>query len=173
MWRCWLFSYLLPPRSWTVWYGTCALCTLSTTTLQQCFPLRTACPIAVVSSLPEDRNPMLSRRRKVHQHVQWNMKEVKLNLVWNKHKFSFCFNTTSTVQSSKFDFELLIDFLYTVLSWASTKIWGCWVITRRRCFNGSTIPAQGPTPDAKLAPMGLNGLASLVNTCFVEANPTM
>ena len=101
--------------------------------------------------------------RYINITVQWNMKEVKLNLVWNKHKFSFCFNTTSTVQSSKFDFELLVDFLYTVLSQASAKIWG-WAITRRKCFNGSTIPAQGPTPDAKLAAMGLNGLASSVNT---------
>ena len=32
---------------------------------------------------------------------------------------------------------------------SSAKIWG-WVVTRRRCLNGSTITAQGPTPDAKL-----------------------
>ena len=33
---------------------------------------------------------------------------------------------------------------------SSTKNWG-WVVTRRRCLNGSTIPAQAPIPDAKLA----------------------
>ena len=32
---------------------------------------------------------------------------------------------------------------------------------------------QGPTPDAKLAAMGLNGLASLVRQLFVEASPTV
>ena len=31
------------------------------------------------------------------------------------------------------------------------------------------IPEQGPTPDAKLAAMGPNRLASLVRPCFVEA----
>ena len=61
-------SCLLPLRSWTVWYGTCALCTPLTTTVRQCFPLRTACPIAVVSLLAGDRNPMLSHKRKVQQH---------------------------------------------------------------------------------------------------------
>ena len=38
---------------------------------------------------------------------------------------------------------------------SSTKIWG-WVVTRRKCLNGSTIPKQGPTSDAKLAAMGPN-----------------
>ena len=38
----------------------------------------------------------------------------------------------------------------TVLSWASAIIWG-WAVTQRTCLNGSTIPTQGPTPDAKLA----------------------
>ena len=33
---------------------------------------------------------------------------------------------------------------------------------------GSTIPMQGPTPDAKLA---AKGLASSVHPCFVEAKP--
>ena len=30
---------------------------------------------------------------------------------------------------------------------------------------------KGPPPDAKLAAMGLNGLASSVRPCFVEASP--
>ena len=47
---------------------------------------------------------------------------------------------------------------------SSVKIWG-WVVTRR------TIPMQGPTLDAKLAAMGLNGLALLVRLWFVEASP--
>ena len=33
---------------------------------------------------------------------------------------------------------------------STAKKWG-WAVTRRRCLNGSTIPMQGPTPDAKLA----------------------
>ena len=33
---------------------------------------------------------------------------------------------------------------------SSFKIWG-WAVTRRTCLNGSTIPMQGPTPDAKSA----------------------
>ena len=33
---------------------------------------------------------------------------------------------------------------------SSPKNWG-WGVTRRRCLNGSTIPAQAPIPDAKLA----------------------
>ena len=36
-----------------------------------------------------------------------------------------------------------------------------------KCFN------QGPTPDAKLAAMGLNRLALPVCPCFVEASPTV
>ena len=32
---------------------------------------------------------------------------------------------------------------------------------------------QGPTPDAKLAAMGLNGLASSVRQLFIEASPTV
>ena len=32
---------------------------------------------------------------------------------------------------------------------------------------------QGPTQDAKLAAMGLNGLASSVHQLFVEASPTV
>ena len=38
---------------------------------------------------------------------------------------------------------------------SSSKIWG-WAVTQRKCLNGSTIPEQGPTPDAKLAAMGPN-----------------
>ena len=49
---------------------------------------------------------------------------------------------------------------------SSVKIWG-WVVTWR------TIPMQGPTLDAKLAAMGLNGLALLVRPWFVEASPTV
>ena len=55
---------------------------------------------------------------------------------------------------------------------SNTKIWG-WAVTQRRCLNGSTIPAQGPTPDAKLAAMGQNQLASSVHPCFIEASPTV
>ena len=54
----------------------------------------------------------------------------------------------------------------------SVKIWG-WAVTRRTRLNDSTIPMQGPTPDAKLAAMGLNGLASSVCLWFVEASPTV
>jgi len=32
---------------------------------------------------------------------------------------------------------------------------------------------QGPTPDAKLAAMGLNGLTSSVRQLFIEASPTV
>ena len=39
--------------------------------------------------------------------------------------------------------------------------------------NGSTIPEQGPTPDAKLVAMGLNQLSPSVRPCFVEASPTV
>ena len=46
-------------------------------------------------------------------------------------------------------------------------------VTQRRCLNGSTIPMQGPTPDAKLAAMGQNQLASSVHPCFIEASPTV
>ena len=53
---------------------------------------------------------------------------------------------------------------------SSSKIWG-WAVTRRKCLNGSTIPEQGPTPDAKLAAIGPNRLASSVRSCFVEASP--
>ena len=52
------------------------------------------------------------------------------------------------------------------------KIWG-WAVTRRTHLNGSTIPMQGPTPDAKLAAMELNGLASSVRQLFVKASPTV
>ena len=55
---------------------------------------------------------------------------------------------------------------------SSTKIWG-WVVTQRKCLNGSTIPEQGPTPDATLAAMGSNRLASSVRLCFVETSPTV
>ena len=55
---------------------------------------------------------------------------------------------------------------------SSTKIWGR-AVTQRKCLNGSTIPEQGPTLDAKLAAMGPNRLASLVRLCFVEASPTV
>ena len=40
-------------------------------------------------------------------------------------------------------------------------------------LNGSTIPTQGPIPDAKLAAMGPNQLASSVRLWFVEASPTV
>ena len=36
---------------------------------------------------------------------------------------------------------------------SSAKNWG-WTVTRRRSLNGSTIPTQGPTADAKLAARG-------------------
>ena len=36
---------------------------------------------------------------------------------------------------------------------SSTKNQG-WAVAQRRCLNGSTIPAQGPTLDAKLAASG-------------------
>ena len=55
---------------------------------------------------------------------------------------------------------------------SSAKIWG-WAVTRRKCLNGSTILEQGPTPDAKLAAMGPNRLASSVHPCFVKASPTV
>ena len=55
---------------------------------------------------------------------------------------------------------------------SSAKIWG-WVVTRTKCLNGLTMPEQGPTPDAKLAAMGPNRLASSVRPCFVEASPTV
>ena len=55
---------------------------------------------------------------------------------------------------------------------SSAKIWG-WGVTRRTHLNGSTIPTQGPTPDTKLAAMGLNGLPSSVRPWFVEASPTV
>ena len=37
-----------------------------------------------------------------------------------------------------------------------------WAVTRRRYLNGSTIPAQGPTPDANLAARGYRIVASSV-----------
>ena len=55
---------------------------------------------------------------------------------------------------------------------SSSKIWG-WAVTWRKCLNGSTIPEQEPTLDAKLAAMGPNQLASSVRPCFVEASPTV
>ena len=55
---------------------------------------------------------------------------------------------------------------------SSAKIWG-WAVTRRKCLNGSSIPVQGPAPDAKLAAMGPNRLASSVRPCFVETSPTV
>ena len=55
---------------------------------------------------------------------------------------------------------------------SSVKIWG-WAVTQRKCLNGSTIPVQGPTLDAKLAPMGQNQLASSVRPCFVETSLTV
>jgi len=55
---------------------------------------------------------------------------------------------------------------------SSAKIWG-WAVTRRKCLNGSTIPEQGPTPDAKLAVMGPNRLASSVHPCFIEDSLTV
>ena len=53
---------------------------------------------------------------------------------------------------------------------SSTKIWG-WPVTWRKILNGSTIPMQGATPDAKLAVMGPNRLASSVRPRFIEASP--
>ena len=52
---------------------------------------------------------------------------------------------------------------------SSAKIWGLGSYTEKmfKCFN------QGPTPDAKLAAMGLNRLALPVCPCFVEASPTV
>ena len=47
------------------------------------------------------------------------------------------------------------------------------MVARKRCLNGATIPAQGPTPDAKLDAMGSNRLASSVHPCFTEASPTV
>ena len=55
---------------------------------------------------------------------------------------------------------------------SSAKIWG-WAVTRRRCLNSSTIPAQGPTLDVKLDAMGPNWLASSVRLCFVKASLTV
>ena len=55
---------------------------------------------------------------------------------------------------------------------SNAKISG-WAVTQRRCLNGSTIPAQGPTSDAKLAAMGRNRLASSIHPCFIEASPTV
>ena len=43
----------------------------------------------------------------------------------------------------------------------------------KRCLNGSTIPTQGPTPDANLDAMGQNRLASSVRQCFIKASPTV
>ena len=48
-----------------------------------------------------------------------------------------------------------------------------WAVTWRKCLNGSTIPEQGPTLDAKLAAIGPNRLASSVHPCFVKASPTV
>ena len=47
------------------------------------------------------------------------------------------------------------------------------MVTQKRCLNGSTIPTQGPTPDANLAAMGQNRLASSVHQCFIKASPTV
>ena len=44
---------------------------------------------------------------------------------------------------------------------------------RESVLNGSTVPAQGLTLDAKLAAMGQNQLASSVRPCFIEASPTV
>ena len=55
------------------------------------------------------------------------------------------------------DFLQLVQYLYllvfNVLSQASAH---GWVVTRKKWLKGSTIPAQGPTLDAKLATMGPN-----------------
>ena len=55
---------------------------------------------------------------------------------------------------------------------SSTNIWW-WAVTQRTCLNGSTIPTQGPTSDAKLTDMGPNELASSVRPWFVEVSPTV
>ena len=55
---------------------------------------------------------------------------------------------------------------------SSAKNWG-YGVTRRMYLNGSTIPTQEPTPDAKLAAMGPNQLASSVRPWFVKASPTL
>ena len=55
---------------------------------------------------------------------------------------------------------------------SSTKNWG-WAVTQRRCLNGSTILAQAPTLDAKLALLSMgvpNEPASSLRLCFVEAS---
>ena len=55
---------------------------------------------------------------------------------------------------------------------SSAKISG-WAVTQKRCLNGSTIPMQGPTPDANLVAMGQNQLAALVCQCFINASLTV
>ena len=44
---------------------------------------------------------------------------------------------------------------------SSAKKWG-WAVTQKRCLNGSTIPMQGPIPDAKLAARVYRIIASSV-----------
>ena len=44
---------------------------------------------------------------------------------------------------------------------------------KKRCLNGSTIPTQGPTPDANLVAMGQNRLAASVCQCFINASLTV
>ena len=53
---------------------------------------------------------------------------------------------------------------------SSAKNWG-WVVTRRRCLNGSTIPVQGPTPRMGSKLPGC--MYRIVASCFVEASPTV
>ena len=73
-----------------------------------------------------------------------------------------------TKHTSIYKTYLMLKILYlwnteviTILSWASAhgcsqlkcQNWGG-AVTQRRCLNGSTIPTQGPTQDAKLAAKG-------------------
>jgi len=55
---------------------------------------------------------------------------------------------------------------------SSAKIWG-WAVTRRKCFKWFNYPRASVHPDAKLAAMAPNRLASSVRPCFVEASPTV
>ena len=45
--------------------------------------------------------------------------------------------------------------------------------TKKKCLNGSTIPTQGPTPDANLVAMGQNRLVASVCQCFINASLTV
>ena len=53
---------------------------------------------------------------------------------------------------------------------SSAKNWG-WVVTWRRCLNGSTIPVEGPTPWMRSKLPGC--MYRIVASCFVEASLTV